>query len=124
MLTLVGLVANPQSAPGEHPNNAALCNQREAVKSYCRSLDGKLKSLRQRTFGAPFSDEDNWREVSGDYEGIVAHVFTQNGTPVVAGFGFSSESGDWALDATYYYRTNGTLAKKHELLKTFTETPL
>lgn len=82
-------------------------------------MDGKLKSLRQRTFGAPFSDEDNWREVSGDYEGIVAHVFTQNGTPVVAGFGFSSESGDWALDATYYYRTNGTLAKKHELLKTF-----
>jgi hypothetical protein len=124
MLTLVGLVANPQSAPGEHPNNAALCNQREAVKSYCRSLDGKLKSLRQRTFGAPFPDEDTWREVSGDYEGIMAHVFTRNGTAVVAGFGFSSESGDWALDATYYYRTNGTLAKKHELLKTFTETPL
>jgi len=91
MLTLVGLVANPQSAPGEHPNNAALCNQREAVESYCRSLDGKLKSLRQRTFGAPFSDEDNWREVSGDYDGIVAAdrlrpASLTVGTIVVGGF--------------------------------------
>lgn len=119
---LVALAATGQTGAISGPRSDAIlpsCRDRQAIESYTRSLDAKLKALRQRKFGKAFSDESQWMEVSGDHAGDSALIFTQGGKPVVTTFTFSSESGDWILDATYYFRSDGTLAKRHELLNTF-----
>jgi hypothetical protein len=41
------------------------------------------------------------------------------GVPIVAVFTMETESGDWILDASYYFRPDGSLAKMHEHLNTF-----
>jgi hypothetical protein len=52
--------------------------------------------------------------------GTVAALYGTDGIPAVAFFTIQSESGDWILYATYYFRpTNGSLAKRHEQLNTF-----
>jgi hypothetical protein len=120
VLTLAAVVADGQTGTMSGPRtNATLCNDRQAIESYTRSLDAKIKTFPHRTFGKPFSEESKWTEVSGDHEGDFASIFTDGRKPVVAVFTFSSESADWVLEATYYFRADGTLAKKHEVLNTF-----
>jgi hypothetical protein len=101
------------------PDDARICNQREAIETYSRDLDSRLKTLPKRTFVSEFSEQPTWAEGGTDREGNVANLFLKDGKPIVAAFTLSSESGDWTLFATYYFRRDGTLAKMHELLNTF-----
>jgi hypothetical protein len=120
VLTLVAVVADGQTGTTSGPrSDAPLCNDRQSIEAYVRSLDAKTKTLPHRTFGKPFTEESKRTEVGAEHQGDSAHSFMQSGKLVVAAFAFSSESADWILFATYYFRGDGTLAKKHELLNTF-----
>jgi hypothetical protein len=114
---MLGLIpAFPQSAPDSKAD--ALCGQSASIDAYSARLDATLESLSNKRFGTSFSG-GRWRAVGDTHEGPIARVFLQNGKPVVTVLVLSTESGDWILEVTYYYRANGTLAKKHELLNTF-----
>jgi hypothetical protein len=64
---------------------------------------------------------EEWRELKtpSEGEGTVASVYFDVDIPVAAFFTIQSESGDWVLYASYYFRSDGSVAKRHERLNTF-----
>ena len=120
LLALLAFGAGGQtSTHGVRQRDSRLCNQRDAIETYSRDFDNRLKTLPKRTFVSEFSEQPKWTTGGTDREGNVANLFLEDGKPIVAAFTLSSESGDWTLIATYYFRRDGTLAKMHELLNTF-----
>ncbi len=79
--------------------------------------------MKVRTFIETYPQQKPvWREVKalGDGGGAAAAVYMDDaGIPVAAFFTIQTESGDWILYADYYFRPDGSLAKRHERLNTF-----
>jgi hypothetical protein len=75
--------------------------------------------LVHKTFLPPATDEGKWIEVQEAPEGSHAEVLFNGGLPLVADFVLTSDSGDWVLFATYYFRRDGSLAQQQERLNTF-----
>jgi hypothetical protein len=103
-----------------------------AIEAYARELDAyaRRNARRGRLFADTANYEDGsaprWQEFrtqralerAESYS--VATVWPQaTNEALVARFVLSSPSGDWAQYATYYYRSDGTLAKLHSELRTF-----
>src|SRR5258708_1297425 len=101
-----------------------------AIIAYARSTDQFTKrNLKQRRlFGnvAGVEDlQDKWRvfkttrqmEQADGYESVL--VWLKDGNAVIAKCSFTSPSGDWYHFVNYYFRADGTLAKIHAQLNTF-----
>jgi hypothetical protein len=119
------------------PNSAAVQAQSPAgiaaIEAYVRQMDAYVKRNSRR--GRLFADTSDytaanvpprWQEFRNKRELERAEVYSAAtvwsntaGDIVVAEFSLSSPSGDWAQYNTYYYRNDGTLAKRHSELRTF-----
>lgn len=98
------------------------CEGPARIDRFAAQIDAKLKQLKVRTFVEASSEQNGgWHEATSpsEVEGTVASVYFENDVPVAAFFTIQTESGDWVLYASYYFRPNGTLAKRHEQLNTF-----
>jgi len=125
VLSLATLVA-AQDAKAPSPRASELVS----IRAYARQIDQfvRLNQKRKRIFGDVGDKQENWREFKGkvakgetnpDDLDEVAYVWARKGNVVAAGFTFQSGSGDWVHFVTYYFREDGTLAKIHSRLNTF-----
>lgn len=104
-----------------------------SIEAYGKQMDAytKRNARAGRLFGDTANYEDanapaRWREFKTKAALQRAEVYSaatawlnSTGELVVAEFSLSSPSGDWAQFNTYYYRSDGTLAKLHSELRTF-----
>lgn len=104
-----------------------------SIEAYGRQMDAytKRNARAGRLFGDTANYEDanapaRWKEFKTKSALQRAEVYSaatawlnSTGELVVADFSLSSPSGDWAQFNTYYYRSDGTLAKLHSELRTF-----
>src|SRR5205823_3858420 len=93
-----------------------------SIDAYASRIDSNLKHMKVRYFAdAGSSEKSDWEETKEVIqESEVASVYlNENNLPVAAFFTIQTESGDWILYAAYYFRPDGSLAKKHERLNTF-----
>ncbi len=98
------------------------CEDTSRIDLFAIQIDARLKRMTVRTFAETFSLRwSTWHEVKtpGEGAGTVASVYFDNNIPVAAFFTIQTESGDWVLFADYYFRPDGSLAKRHERLNTF-----
>jgi hypothetical protein len=121
-------------AVGQDQKPAPPKTELAAIASYARTIDQFIKRnpKRARIFGnvaGVEDDADKWREFKsakqmeradeGDNLSESAYVWFKDGRLVAAKFTFTSPSGDWAHYVNYYFRADGTLAKIHAQLNTF-----
>jgi hypothetical protein len=102
-------------------DSKAPCGGTAQIDEFAARTDAQLKRMRVRTFAASDSlHGEEWSELtdSSETEGTAASVYFDQGTPVAAFFTIQTESGDWVLFACYYFRSDGSLAKRHERLNT------
>jgi hypothetical protein len=104
-----------------------------SIEAYGKQMDAytKRNARAGRLFGDTANYEDanaaaKWKEFKTKAALQRAEVYSaatawlnSTGELVVADFSLSSPSGDWAQFNTYYYRSDGTLAKLHSELRTF-----
>lgn len=104
-----------------------------SIEAYSKQMDAYVKrnSRSGRFFGdaANYEEADapaRWQEFRNKRALERAEVYSAAtawtnpaGALLVATFSLTSPSGDWAQDTTYYYRSDGTLAKLHAELRTF-----
>lgn len=104
-----------------------------SIEAYGKQMDAyaKRNARAGRLFGDTSNYEDanaqaRWKEFRTKGALQRAEVYSaatawlnSAGALVVADFSLSSPSGDWAQFNTYYYRSDGTLAKLHSELRTF-----
>ncbi|MBA3768351.1 MAG: hypothetical protein H0W99_15510 [Acidobacteria bacterium] len=104
-----------------------------AIEAYSKQMDAYVKrnSRGGRFFGDTANYEEanapaRWQEFRNKRALQRAEVYSAAtawtnpaGELLVADFSLSSPSGDWAQYNTYYYRSDGTLAKLHSELRTF-----
>jgi hypothetical protein len=104
-----------------------------SIEAYGKQMDAYTK--RNARAGHLFGDTANYEDANAParwqefrtkgalqraqvYSAATAWL-NSTGALVVADFSLSSPSGDWAQFNTYYYRSDGTLAKLHSELRTF-----
>jgi hypothetical protein len=119
-----------KTPPPQPPQKTELAE----IVSYAKSIDQfiKFNSRKRRIFGniAGVDDKlDKWREFKtakqmeradeGDNLDESAYVWVKDGKIVAANFTFTSSSGDWVHYVNCYFRADGTLAKIHAQLNTF-----
>jgi len=101
-----------------------------AIGSYTKSIDQftERNTRTMRIFGIIPGEEDKpdkWAEFKTIAQEVQAnlfdsaHVWRQDGKVVAAKFSLTSSSGDWYHYVDYYFRADGTLAKIHAQLNTF-----
>ena len=97
------------------------CADVAAIQQYVDTLASKLEKSPQRKFEKPlFPESSKWREIKEwNVEGKIddAIVFFDRSAPMTVLLQFNSE--DHTLFAYYYFRPDGTLAKREEQLNTF-----
>lgn len=101
------------------------------IDEYAKTISSWMKKTKQRIFADVSSDgkSANWKEFKtekmrdnadkGDNLNENAYVWTKAGKIASTTYTFQSPSRDWAHFVTYYFRTNGTLAKAESDLNTF-----
>ena len=98
------------------------------INTYVATIDRFIKLNPSGRYFGDLSQEEksNWKQFKtkkqlDDSEEIYekALVWTRTGKVVCVTFTLSSPSGDWAHFVTYYFRTDGSLAKIHAELNTF-----
>ena len=98
------------------------------INTYAASVDRFMKvNKTPRYFGdVSLEEKSHWkrfktRKLIDDAEEVYkkAVVWSKTGKIVSVGFTLTSPSGDWAHYVTYYFRTDGSLAKIHAELNTF-----
>jgi hypothetical protein len=116
----------------------ALFNQIQAqtetaaqIDKYTKTISSFMKKTKQRIFADVSSNwkKPSWKELkteklrdnadTGENLNENAYVWMKDGKIVSASFTFQSPSRDWAHFVTYYFRSDGTLAKAESLLNTF-----
>jgi hypothetical protein len=96
------------------------CENVNAVKAYAERVDARIKQIKPRLF-VQINAAAKWKEVkeTPDSAEAMANVYVDKaGLPIAAFFSFAPGSKDWVLLANYYFRADGGLAKKDELLNT------
>ena len=125
LLVLATSALAQEQKPGE-PQKSGLA----AIGSYTKSIDQftKRNPRKRRIFGIIPGEEDKadqWAEFKTIGQEVQAnlddsaYVWLKDGRVVVAQFTFTSSSGDWYHFVSYYFRADGTLAKIHAQLNTF-----
>lgn len=101
------------------------------IDEYGKTVSRLMKKTRQRIFADVASDNEkvDWKEFKteklrdaadkGDNLNQSAYVWTKAGKVVAAAFTLQSPSRDWVQYITYFYHTDGTLAKTESQLNTF-----
>ena len=101
------------------------------IERYVETVSSLMKKTKQRIFADVASDgkKANWKQIKterlrdaadgGDNLNENAYVWTKSGKIAAATFTFQSPSRDWAHFVTYYFRSDGTLAKAESALNTF-----
>ena len=129
-LTLASLLFLLCPVMGQAQPAPSLKTELTAIASYTKSIDQftKRNPRKRRIFGIIPGEEDKpdkWaefktvrQEVQANLEDS-AYVWLKDGKVVVAQFSFTSSSGDWYHYVNYYFRADGTLAKIHAQLETF-----
>jgi hypothetical protein len=103
------------------------CDNTNKIDAFAVQLDARLKGMKVRTFAETYAQPRSiWNEVKrgevkrgNESTGTVAAVYVADGLPVAAFFTIQTASGDWVLYADYYFRPDGSLARRHERLNTF-----
>ena len=115
LLTAALFVAGPLTAAGVPP-----CETAVQTKAYAAQVDERIKQIKPRMF-VQMDTASKWTEVKDtpDSAAAVANVYVDpSGLPIAAFFSFAPAAKDWVQFANYYFRADGTLAKKNELLNT------
>jgi hypothetical protein len=131
LVALASLVILSAAATGQEqqipaPQKTTL----NAIGSYTKSIDQftKRNAKKRRIFGIIPGEEDKpdkWAEFKTIAQEVQAnlfdsaHVWRRDGKVVAAKFSLTSSSGDWYHYVDYYFRADGTLAKIHAQLNTF-----
>lgn len=101
------------------------------IDTYVETISKRTKNTKQKIFANVSADgkKSNWKLFktqkslsaadNGNNLNESAVVWIKKGKISVATFTFQSPSRDWAQFATYYFRSNGTLAKIASNLNTF-----
>jgi hypothetical protein len=131
LVTLGGLLVLTAAAAGQEQKAAAPQKTKlAAIGSYAKSIDQltKRNAKKRRIFGIVPGEEDKgdkWAEFKYVRQAVQAnlddsvYVWLKDGQVVAAEFSFTSSSGDWYHYVNYYFRADGTLAKIHAQLNTF-----
>lgn len=131
LVTLGGLLVLTAAAAGQEQKAAApQKTELAAIGSYAKSIDQftKRNAKKRRIFGIVPGEEDKgdkWAEFKYVRQAVQAnlddsvYVWLKDGQVVAAEFSFTSSSGDWYHYVNYYFRADGTLAKIHAQLNTF-----
>ena len=96
------------------------CETVVQIKAYAAQVDERIKQIKPRMF-LQMDATSKWTEVkeTPDAAAAVANVYVDPaGTTMAAFFSFAPAAKDWVQFANYYFRADGTLAKKNELLNT------
>ena len=129
-LTLASLLFLLCPVMGQAQPAPSLKTELTAIGSYAKSIDQfTIRNARKRRiFGIiPGEDDkpDPWAEfktvrltVQANLHDSV-YVWLKDGQVVAAQFSLTSSSGDWYHYVNYYFRADGTLAKIHAQLETF-----
>lgn len=101
------------------------------IDEYAKTVSRLMKKTKQRIFAdvASGNEKVNWKEFKteklrdtadeGDNLNQSAYVWTKAGKVVAAAFTLQSPSRDWVQYITYFYHSDGTLAKTESQLNTF-----
>jgi hypothetical protein len=131
LITLGSLLILAAAAAGQEQKAAAPQKTGlAAIGSYAKSIDQftKRNAKKRRIFGIVPGEEDKgdkWAEFKYVRQAVQAnlddsvYVWLKDGQVVAAEFSFTSSSGDWYHYVNYYFRADGTLAKIHAQLNTF-----
>ena len=131
LVTLGSLLILAAAATGQEQKPAAPQKTGlAAISSYAKSIDQftKRNAKKRRIFGIVPGEEDRgdkWAEFKYVRQAVQAnlddsvYVWLKDGQVVAAEFSFTSSSGDWYHYVNYYFRADGTLAKIHAQLNTF-----
>lgn len=131
LVTLGSLLILTALTIGQEQNAAAQPKtELTAITAYTKSIDQftKRNSGKRRIFGIIPGEEDKpdkWAEFKTIAQEVQAnlfdsaHVWRRDGKVVAAKFSFTSSSGDWYHYVDYYFRADGTLARTHAQLNTF-----
>jgi hypothetical protein len=97
------------------------CRSLPTIDSLSASIDAHLPNGARTQFFGNVDESKSWHEALAyqEGEGSAAIVYRLEGRVRKVDLTVSTESGDWVLYATYYFRTNGTLARLDERLNTF-----
>jgi hypothetical protein len=128
LLTLVALLLLVSSVMGQTAQTSK--TELMAIGSYAKSIDQftKRNARKRRIFGIIPSENDQpdkWAEFKTVRQAVQANLFDsvyvwlKDGKLVAAQFSLTSSSGDWYHYVNYYFRADGTLAKVHSQLNTF-----
>jgi hypothetical protein len=129
LVTLGTLLMLTAAAAGQK-TNAPQKTELAAIASYSKSIDQftKRNAKKRRIFGIIPGEEDKpdkWAEFKYVRQAVQANLFDsvyawlKDGKVVAAQFSFTSSSGDWYHYVNYYFRADGTLARIHAQLNTF-----
>ena len=122
-LTLAGLVT-VSPATGSHGDVSSIRRYRSQVDAYVRLHKDSFDAVKRER--GPLNDGNGpWQRwpVSSKHDQLDsdagARIWRRNGQVTLVVFTIQSDSGDWALFASHYYRPDGSLAMLESTLNTF-----
>lgn len=93
------------------------CTNVNLIDRSARLLDRGKASMTIHQYSGPVIGP--WVLRRGREAGVTAKVYLRGARPRIVEVFDASESGDWTLSATYYFRADGGIAKRMSDLRTF-----